>query len=249
MGYSFNVSFLIKDINQAVVIGAGHGIGLGLVKYLLQTTNSNILATYRIKEKANELLNIQNQRLQTKQLDPTEESQLDQLVIDKPIDLLINTVGVLENDTVTPEKSLKDINLAAQLEYFKINSIVSLLLAKSFESKMNKNSCYASITAKVGSITDNKMGGWYGYRASKAAQNMFIKNIAIEWQRKRKECIVLAIHPGTTITNLSKKYINNSPYQLHTPQETANNILTTLNGKSMADNGKFFAWNNEELPW
>jgi NAD(P)-dependent dehydrogenase (short-subunit alcohol dehydrogenase family) len=110
-------------------------------------------------------------------------------------------------------------------------------------------SVFATISAKVGSISDNRLGGWYAYRASKAALNMFIKNIAIEFARNKKKIILLSLHPGTTKTELSEPFTKNTKYQLHTPIETAKNLLSVIENKTLDDSGKFFSWDGEELPW
>ena len=106
-----------------------------------------------------------------------------------------------------------------------------------------------TISAKVGSISDNKLGGWYGYRASKSALNMFIKNISIEYKNRKAPCIALAIHPGTTDTELSKPFIARSKLTIHTPEQTAENILNVIDSKRLEDSGKFLSWDGTEIAW
>lgn len=252
-----NISFLIQNLQVAVIIGAGHGIGFALVEELT-SKNSNLLiyATYRNSENAQSLTDFASKHSQVNihQLDPTNELAIKSFFesfSDKKIDLIINSVGLLHNQELSPEKSLRDINSEQLIQYFKVNSIVTPLIAKYLTDNVSKDKefCFATISAKVGSISDNRMGGWYGYRASKAALNMFIKTIAIEFSRKYKKSIVLAIHPGTTKTDLSGPFIKNTPYKLHTPKETAKNILSVIENKKSDDTGKFYAWDGEELAW
>ena len=117
----------------------------------------------------------------------------------------------------------------------------------SFESK--EDSCFASISAKVGSIEDNRIGGWYGYRSSKAALNMIKRTMAIEFKRSGCRCNLLAIHPGTTVTELSKPYIKNTQLKLHSPDETALNILRIIEDQPFEPEAQFMSWDGQTLPW
>ncbi len=111
-------------------------------------------------------------------------------------------------------------------------------------------SIFASISAKVGSIEDNRLGGWYGYRASKAALNMFLKTIAIEYSRRCPKTIVVALHPGTTDTRLSQPFQKNvPPEKLFPVSKTVNLLLEVLAGLKLADSGEFFSWDGSRLPW
>jgi NAD(P)-dependent dehydrogenase (short-subunit alcohol dehydrogenase family) len=129
--------------------------------------------------------------------------------------------------------------------------VITPLLAKHFFEllKHKKPSVFAAISAKVGSIQDNQMGGWYGYRASKAALNMFLKNIALEFERRNAKTLVLALHPGTTVTELSKPFIAKTKYTLHTPEQTADNLLAVINEQDISSNKRFLSWDQTELPW
>ena len=137
------------------------------------------------------------------------------------------------------------------LKSFKINASITPLIAKNLGALLKKDelSAFITISAKVGSIEDNKMGGWYAYRASKAALNMFIRTIAHEFVRRYKNVIVTSIHPGTTITDLSEPYIKKTNLKLHTPNETACNILSVLESQTIEDTGKFFSWDGSIIPW
>jgi NAD(P)-dependent dehydrogenase (short-subunit alcohol dehydrogenase family) len=152
-------------------------------------------------------------------------------------------VGLLHEGDLQPEKSLRHLQSAQLQRYFAVNSIGPVLLAKYLLPLLRhtERSMFATLSAKVGSIGDNHLGGWYGYRASKAALNMLIRTTAIEYQRVAPEVIVVALHPGTTDTNLSK------PFQRHVPREqlfssdrTAGQLLGVLENLTAQDSGGFF---------
>jgi len=116
--------------------------------------------------------------------------------------------------------------------------------------KHSEISIFTTISAKVGSIEDNYLGGWYGYRASKSALNMFLKNIAIEYNRVSKKTIVVALHPGTTDTKLSKPFQGNVvPEKLFSVERCTSQLLSIINALNKDDHGKFFSWDGSILPW
>ena len=254
------MSFSLRHCRNSIVFGAGHGIGLAFVEYMLTNHPTlTVMATYRSEDKASELFKCQERypkRLIIKNLDPTLESDIKRAYEECKesgisFDLIINSVGLLHKNDIQPEKSLRTFEEDHFMEIMKVNCIVTPLIAKYFEKLINKESqsAFISLSAKVGSISDNRMGGWYSYRASKAALNMLIKTISIEYSRKKINCIVLAIHPGTTKTLLSAPFIERTNYILHEPIETAANILAVVESKSINDTGKFYSWDNEELDW
>ncbi len=163
----------------------------------------------------------------------------------------MNFVGFLEDGGISPEKSLNQVRTEHLLKYFEVNSIVSVILAKLFFNlfRHEEPSCFAVLSAKVGSISDNQLGGWYGYRASKAALNMFIKNISLEFRMRRCHCLVLALHPGTTRTDLSKKHLSQVKHRIHSASETAINLLGQIEGRRIEESGSFLSWDGKEIPW
>ena len=254
------MNFELINVNHAVVVGAGHGIGLSLVKKILEFNSSAcVFATFNSPEKNKQLLELQIQyreRLQIFEVDPTSEEELSMFKksvrkTTSQIELLINSVGFLHNDEISPEKRLRDVNLSSLQKYFTVNTFPHLLLAKEFHSlfKHSTPSSFVALSAKVGSIEDNGLGGWYGYRSSKAALNMLVKGIALEFSRRGCRSLVLAIHPGTTITELSKPFIPKTKYKLHSTDETALNILRIIDKKALDRTGSFYSWNGEEIPW
>ena len=253
------MKFDLSQNTNALIIGGGHGIGLALVKQLLELSRENkVSTTYRVPSKAMELFKLQEdypERLKVFKIDPTNQTAVSDLSIylsdsDK-FDLIINSVGLLHSDHIIVEKSVRSFSTDNFMEVMRINTVVTPLIAKYFEKFLRKvtTSALISISAKVGSIQDNRMGGWHSYRASKAALNMLVKNIAIEFAHKRNNCIVLALHPGTTDTNLSKPFTSNTSYKLHTPEETAKNILNVINHRELSDSGKFLSWDGAEIEW
>ena len=144
------------------------------------------------------------------------------------------------------------INSDNLLRYFQINSIGAILLAKHIMSLLRhkEDSIFANISAKVGSIGDNRLGGWYGYRASKAALNMFVKTISIEYSRRCPKTIVVALHPGTTDTRLSQPFQKNvPPEKLFSVERTVTQLLSVMSGLDISNSGEFFSWDGQNLPW
>jgi len=251
MGFSF------ENSRYGIVVGAGHGIGHALAETLLESfPNLTVYASYRDEAKADALFDSvkkYSDRLKISRVDPTIEQEIEgwskSFTEVNRIDFLINAVGFLHDELRGPEKSLRDANMQQLLYSFEVNAIPTVLLAKVFKPWFADKSAslFAAVTAKVGSIGDNKSGGWYGYRASKAALNMFLQNIGIEW--KRYNCSVLSLHPGTTITELSGPFIKRTSYKLHQPHETATNLIKVIENCDEFAGAQFYSWDGKKLPW
>ena len=249
------------DRANALIVGATQGIGLGFVKALLKQDNlARVFATYRNADSAGELLALQQQygnRLQCLQVDITQESQIEKGVRQiqssvKQLHLAIYCVGVLHEGDLSPEKSLRQIKAENLIYSFQVNSIGAVLLAKHLMPlfKQSPKSIFASISAKVGSIGDNRLGGWYGYRASKSALNMFLKTTAIEYSRRCPKTIVVALHPGTTDTRLSQPFQKNvPPGKLFPVEHTVDLLSKVIANLEQKDSGEFFSWDGSQLPW
>nr|WP_290225621.1 SDR family NAD(P)-dependent oxidoreductase [Trichocoleus desertorum] len=246
---------------NALIVGANGGIGLGFVQQLLQDDRiTKIYATYRQPESASELLALRDQypeQLVCLPLDITDEAQIAecsdriQSQVDK-LHLVINCVGILHEGDLQPEKSLRQINPDHLGRYFQINSIGAVLLAKHLSPLFchSDRNVFATISAKIGSIGDNQLGGWYGYRASKAALNMLMRTVAIEYRRKSPNTIVVTLHPGTTDTHLSKPFQRNVPPEKLFPVErTVTQLLAVVKNLEPKDSGEFFSWDGTRLPW
>ena len=177
------------------------------------------------------------------------------------IDWVINAVGLLHNDSHQPEKAVRQLDPDFFIDNMKVNALPSLLIAKYIKPllqarlKAGKPSeadpaIYATISARVGSISDNKLGGWYSYRMSKAALNMGMKTLAIEWSRSLKNVCVAVVQPGTVDTPLSKPFQANVPEEkLFSPQHCAVNLLTVLSQLTAEDSGCFVDWAGKSIEW
>ena len=243
---------------MALVAGASRGIGLALVRKLLSSRDTRrVYASYRQASTSQDLLAINDSRLVTVSVDITDPSELKALADtlrsngDQP-DLVINAAGILHEQGIRPEKALGQCRQESLSRLFMVNSIGPLLLAKSIIPLMPKTgkSHFAVLSAMVGSITDNRLGGWYGYRASKAALNQFMRTLAIECRRSHPGLCVTAIHPGTTDTSLSQPFQSNvKPGKLYTTAQTAERIVRVVGAGQPEQSGRFVNWDGETLPW
>lgn len=252
---------------NVLIVGGNRGIGLGFVKQLLAERNhsnthctlNRIYATYRSDDSATELLSIQKQKdcLVCLPMEVTDESSIVSAISQisqqtQKIHLVIYCVGILHDGDFQPEKSLRQISSDNLIRYFQVNSIGAVLLAKHIMPLLRhqENSLFAAISAKVGSIGDNRLGGWYGYRASKAALNMLLKTISIEYSRRCPRTIVVALHPGTTDTELSQPFqANVPPDKLFPVAKTVAQLLEVMKNLELKDSGAFFSWDGSLLPW
>ncbi len=165
-------------------------------------------------------------------------------------DCVIVASGLLHADGRGPEKSLKDIDPTWMARNFAVNTIGPALVAKHFVPLMPRKApaVFAAIGARVGSISDNRLGGWYGYRAAKAALHMTIRNIAIEWGRRNDKTICVALHPGTVDTPLSQPFQGNvAEGRLFNADHSASCLLDTLGGLGPADSGGIFAFDGSAI--
>ncbi|KGF72385.1 cell-cell signaling protein [Neosynechococcus sphagnicola sy1] len=239
-----------------MIVGASQGIGLEFVRQLLKIEQvERLYTTYR--NSGSELLQISDPRLRCLPMEITDESQIAAVVqaiqAETPVlHTVINCVGVLHEGSLQPEKSLRHLKAEQLLRYFQINSIGAVLLAKQVQPllKHSERAILATISAKIGSIGDNHLGGWYGYRASKAALNMFMRTTAIEYQRLCPRTIVVTLHPGTTDTQLSRPFKRQvKPEQLFSVERTVKQLLEVLDRLQERDSGEFFSWDGNRLPW
>ena len=166
--------------------------------------------------------------------------------------LVLNTAGLLHGPQLQPEKRLASVTRQQLRQSFELNAYGPILLARSLEPAMSRTqpSHFASLSARVGSIGDNRLGGWYGYRAAKAAQNQLLHTLAIEWSRRLPLCCVSALHPGTTATALSEPFRGSvPPHRLFAPQQAAEALLQVLQQLGPDQSGGFWAWDGSAIPW
>lgn len=232
----------------AIVFGSSGGIGRALVEALLEAGEySRVFAASRTGMCIDGAMPLV--------ADITNESCLASVANEiravDPLQLCIVASGVLSNDReLKPEKSWRDVSLSAFETVFRVNTFGPALVAKHMLALMPRKdrAVFAVLSARVGSISDNRLGGWHAYRASKAALNMLIKNIAIEQARRRDTFIAAGLHPGTVDTGLSKPFQGNVPEgKLFTPEQSAAYLLEVVDGLTPEDSGKVFDWAGKEI--
>jgi NAD(P)-dependent dehydrogenase (short-subunit alcohol dehydrogenase family) len=169
-----------------------------------------------------------------------------------PLRLVIVATGLLHAADYQPEKTFRSLDPELLARSFRVNAIGPAMIAKHMLPLLPKRgkSIFAVISARVGSIEDNRLGGWYGYRASKAALNQLTRTLAVELRRQKPEAICVALHPGTVDTALSQPFQGGvEGGKLFTPAYAAERMLSVLNDLSAADSGGFFAWDGQPIPF
>jgi NAD(P)-dependent dehydrogenase (short-subunit alcohol dehydrogenase family) len=247
-------------MSTAIVVGASRGIGLAITQQLAEQQRfRHLIATHRPASDLTQLQKSPGGRVLPLPYDANEPGSekvlsqaLEQIGADS-VELVICALGTLHSETYSPERKIEELQLDTIEHVFRINAFSVAMIAKELKPfvKSAEQARFAAISAKVGSISDNKMGGWHSYRASKAALNMLMKNIAIEFSRNHKNFAAIALHPGTTETELSQPFLEvaKKRYTVHTPEQTAKNLLQIVLSSGPSDNAKFISWNGEELPW
>lgn len=165
---------------------------------------------------------------------------------------VISTIGMLHDDETFPEKQLADIDADDLSKLFHVNAVIPLIILKHCQALFERKrpAFFVQLSAKVGSIEDNYLGGWYSYRASKSALNMLLKTASIELKRSHKKLVVAAIHPGTTDTRLSQPFQKRVPEdKLYSPQQSAQRIIKVIKNLEAEQSGSLFHWDGSRLPY
>ncbi len=230
----------IPTDGSAVIVGAAGGIGRALVD-ALQTCGrfSVVLALSRSSHPS---LDIESEASIREAAQHASEQG--------GIRLVINATGFLHGGGFEPEKSWRSLDASRMAKAFAVNAVGPALLMKHFLPLLPRagKSVFATLSAKVGSIADNRLGGWYSYRASKAALNQLVRTAAIELKRSHPEALCVAIHPGTTDTSLSAPF-SKAGLSVQTPEAAAAAIVTCLDGLAPDASGGFFDRSGERMPW
>ncbi|MBL0925233.1 MAG: SDR family NAD(P)-dependent oxidoreductase [Sphingomonadaceae bacterium] len=220
---------------SAIIIGASGGIGRALADEL--DARGSFTAVQRLSRHSAPPIDLCDElRIATaaSQLKEAEASPT----------LIIVATGILHKADRGPEKSLRDLEPDWMMENLRINAVGPALVAKHFLPLMPKSgpTCLAILSARVGSISDNRLGGWHSYRASKAALNMLVRNISIEWQRKNPDAVIVGLHPGTVETPLSAPFKGNPAHERFAPEQAARQLLDVLEALKPAQSGQLFAY-------
>jgi NAD(P)-dependent dehydrogenase (short-subunit alcohol dehydrogenase family) len=244
---------------RAFVCGARGGLGEALVELLLQREETEqVYATSR--EAASPRLLALSQRDSRLILLPMDLCREETIAAasrrvregTERLDLLINAAGLLHREGISPEKRLADIDPVAMAELYAVNATGPLLVAKHLHDLLRHRDRAAliNLSARVGSIDDNRLGGWYGYRSSKAALNMLTRGLSIELKRRAPRLVVAAVHPGTVDTDLSAPFRRSVPEEnLQTPARAAGKILDLIDVLTESDSGRFFAADGAPIEW
>ncbi|RLM98847.1 hypothetical protein C2845_PM06G33820 [Panicum miliaceum] len=261
----------------AMVQGASRGIGLEFVRQLLRRSDEGrVVATCRAPGNAAELQKLKEEhapgRLTVLPLDVTDESTIEAAAASiqethGSLDLLINSTGILSiPNVIQPETTLSKVQKSSLLLAYEVNAVGPILVIKekliapfqfSFlavvvggRSETGRGfSLVANMSARVSSIGDNGLGGWHSYRASKTALNQLTKTVSVEFGRKDNIACIL-LHPGTVDTDLSRPFQRNVPKdKLFTREFSVQKLLSIIDSVKKSDNGKFFAWDGQEIPW
>ena len=170
-----------------------------------------------------------------------------------PLDLVLVLTGILhDGDAIQPERRLGELDPRAMSKVFAVNTIGPAIVAKHFLPKLRRRgkTVFGALSARVGSIGDNRLGGWPSYRASKAALNQVIRTLSIEQARKRPESILVALHPGTVDTPLSAPFTSRTPDdRIFTAEQSASYLLSVVDGLDADDSGGFFAWDGSSIEY
>ena len=232
-----------------IIIGASGAIGSSFINYYINQNPSNIIYSLSRKE-----IKYSNDNIKNILIDIEDE----QTIVSAAgicsehgsFDKIIVATGILHDENLSPEKSFRHLEKNKLEKVFSVNTFGPAMIARYFIPLLNKEktSFFGVLSARVGSISDNKIGGWYSYRASKAALNMIIKSLSIEVARNNPNAIIVGLHPGTVDSNLSNPFQKNvSDGKLFTPDYSIAKMTNVINSLTTRDTGNCFAWDGERI--
>jgi NAD(P)-dependent dehydrogenase (short-subunit alcohol dehydrogenase family) len=235
---------------RACVFGASGGIGEVLTRQLAASDPAATIYAGSRSPRVRARMNIRPFQFDLAD-EPSIVAAARQIELGGPLDLAIVATGLLHEAALAPEKTWQTLDPAAMAQSFAINAIGPALIAKHILPLLNKErrSVFAVLSARVGSISDNRVGGWHSYRASKAALNMLVRNFAIELRRRNPHAIAVALHPGTVDTALSRPFQANLPDgQLTSAEFSAARLLDVIARLGSDDSGAHLAWDGAHIP-
>lgn len=225
-------------MSRALVLGASGGIGAALAEALAA--------------RGVEVTGLSRSRDGLDLTRPETVAQAAARLAGQRFETILNATGALVIDGAPPEKSLDALDARAMADQFALNAIGVALAIRHFAPLLagretGARAVFGSLSARVGSIGDNRLGGWVSYRAAKAAQNQILRTAAIEWARRHRGAILVALHPGTVATGLSADYAARHP--TIPPARSAEALLAAIDRLTPADTGSFWDWKGERVPW
>ncbi len=238
---------------NVAIVGASGGIGRALIEDLAGCPAvANIFGLSRSDNR------LRSQGLDWHHLDLEDERSISDAASAVRrsagrLDIVVVATGILhDGDRLQPEKTWRALDAAAMERAFRVNTIGPALVAKHFLPLLaaNRKSVFAALSARVGSIEDNRLGGWHSYRASKAALNMLIRTLAVELARRNPHALCVALHPGTVDTALSRPFQARVPAgKLFPAARSARHLLAVLDSLTPSDSGQVFAWDGSRIPF
>jgi NAD(P)-dependent dehydrogenase (short-subunit alcohol dehydrogenase family) len=239
----------LREGYRALVFGASGGVGGALVRALAADPRCHVVHAAARRPVAEEA------KIVPLTFALEDEASIAACVAQAaeqgPLDLVILATGLLHDDRIKPEKTWRAIDPEALAKAFAVNAIGPALVAKHALDHLPREgkAVFAALSARVGSIADNRLGGWHAYRASKAALNMLVKNLAIELARRNRDAVCVTLHPGTVDTALSAPFQSGRRDGLFSPEESAAHLLGVIDRLGGEDSGGLFAWDGQAIPF
>jgi NAD(P)-dependent dehydrogenase (short-subunit alcohol dehydrogenase family) len=230
-----------------LIAGASGAIGKEFTRFYSDDPNVEKIVTLSRK-----VIESRDEKIQSIEIDYSKEEtfkNLDKIVELESISSIIIATGILHTDQINPEKSINGIDFESLKDVFQVNVFGPILLVKNLLPLIKKSQGVKIVflTARVGSISDNELGGWYSYRSSKSALNMMISNLSIELQRANKEHIVIGIHPGTVKSHLSEPFLRHVKHNIFSPRESVELMSQVISNISQKDSGKCFDFSGKVI--
>ena len=241
----------LQGIRNVAVFGASGAIGRAMIEALLAYENIQLIHGFSRSKSV-----FDDARVSSFLIDYQDEASILKARQDvesvQSYDLIFIATGALHVDSMMPEKSISEFNIEKAQHFYLLNTIGPGLVIKHFSNLLNRQnqSILAALCARIGSIGDNRLGGWYSYRLSKAGLAMLMKSASIEIRRRNKHAVCVCLHPGTVESKLSDPFRKNiNPKSIVKPEDSANNLLRVIANLQLADTGKHFAYDGNLIPY